>query len=297
MMHDMPDRVTAAELVRQFGCWQERAIIEPVHVTHHGRDRLVLMSARAYGKLLARRAEDRPAAAGDDMAVVLAHMAQSYLALDRHMAVIEANPVACAHLRLARAELVGRPLLDAVPVLRGSLFQAHAARAIETGEAYAFDTPAATAPGRWSHVQLFPIRDGVGALFRDITEQLSARAVADGRAAMMAALGAHGGVGMAILSPRGAFGDVDATFGAMAGFAPDALRHVRMTDVLAIDRRVAAGRALDVLMTGGPATAFESTLLVNGGDKLAVRIALAPLAGEHAPDGAVMAMTAACSAG
>lgn len=45
--------VTAAELQRQFGLYREIARKEPVLVTHHGRDSLVVLSSDEYRRLKA----------------------------------------------------------------------------------------------------------------------------------------------------------------------------------------------------------------------------------------------------
>jgi prevent-host-death family protein len=45
--------VTAAELQKQFGRYREAAIREPVSVTHHGRESLVMLSADEYKRLKA----------------------------------------------------------------------------------------------------------------------------------------------------------------------------------------------------------------------------------------------------
>ena len=44
-------RVSAAELQKQFGTYSEKAQREPVTITKHGRDSLVLLSAEAYERL------------------------------------------------------------------------------------------------------------------------------------------------------------------------------------------------------------------------------------------------------
>lgn len=41
-----PARVTAGEISRNFGQWQDVALSGPVIVTHHGRPRVVMTSAR-----------------------------------------------------------------------------------------------------------------------------------------------------------------------------------------------------------------------------------------------------------
>jgi PHD/YefM family antitoxin component YafN of YafNO toxin-antitoxin module len=45
--------VTAAELQKQFGRFRDLALREPVSVTHHGRDSLVILSADEYVRLKA----------------------------------------------------------------------------------------------------------------------------------------------------------------------------------------------------------------------------------------------------
>lgn len=43
--------VTAAELQKRFGVYRDVALREPVSVTHHGRDSLVVLSADEYKRL------------------------------------------------------------------------------------------------------------------------------------------------------------------------------------------------------------------------------------------------------
>jgi Antitoxin Phd_YefM, type II toxin-antitoxin system len=45
--------VTAAELQKQFGRFRDMALREPVAVTHHGRDNLVMLSSDEYKRLKA----------------------------------------------------------------------------------------------------------------------------------------------------------------------------------------------------------------------------------------------------
>jgi len=49
---EMP-RVSAAQFQKQFGAYSEAAQREPVTITKHGRDSLVLMSAEAYERFKA----------------------------------------------------------------------------------------------------------------------------------------------------------------------------------------------------------------------------------------------------
>jgi len=51
-------RVSSAEFLKSYGRISEAALKEPVTITSHGRERLVLMSAEAYRKI---RRSDRVA--------------------------------------------------------------------------------------------------------------------------------------------------------------------------------------------------------------------------------------------
>ena len=72
-MIDMPS-VTSAELIRKFGRYRDMAQREPVTITNHGRDSLVLLSNEEYQRLKRRDREvlragghgrDLPEGAGD----------------------------------------------------------------------------------------------------------------------------------------------------------------------------------------------------------------------------------------
>jgi prevent-host-death family protein len=57
-------RVTAAEFQRSFGQLSDKAISQPVAITKHGRDHLVLLSADEYARLKRR---DRRVFATDEL--------------------------------------------------------------------------------------------------------------------------------------------------------------------------------------------------------------------------------------
>jgi PHD/YefM family antitoxin component YafN of YafNO toxin-antitoxin module len=55
----MPNvRISSAEFLKRYGAVTEQALREPVSITSHGRDRLVLLSADEYQRL---RQQDRRA--------------------------------------------------------------------------------------------------------------------------------------------------------------------------------------------------------------------------------------------
>lgn len=81
-------RVTSAELAKQFGRYRDVAQREPVTVTHHGRDSLVVMSAEEYGRLKTLDMPRSMSAADisdDDAAAIQAELAE--------LADVEATPM------------------------------------------------------------------------------------------------------------------------------------------------------------------------------------------------------------
>ena len=290
----MRTRVTAAELVRHFGQWQEQAMLRPVYVTHHGRDRLVLLSIANYTSMgvRARALESGIEAAGPTATEpLLEQLAEGFVAFDRGLRVIEMNPAAAAYLRLTRAESIGEKLFERLEGMRRSLMHGHLVRALESGEIGAFDLPSTAYEGRWLHVRTFAYGEGAACLMRDVTEEMNNRRLADTKQTMRRAMSAHGGIGIAKLSPRGTFTEVDETLSGMAGFAPETLMRARLTDILPLNRRVSAAREVEAVLTGATARAFDSALLVNSGEERPVRIALAELRGDYASDGAMVVVT------
>jgi prevent-host-death family protein len=58
-------RISTANFIRNFGALADHALSEPVRITRHGRDRLVMLSADEYDRLKRRdrqvfRSEDLP---------------------------------------------------------------------------------------------------------------------------------------------------------------------------------------------------------------------------------------------
>lgn len=45
-------KTTAGEIAKNFGQYADRALVEPVTITKHGREHLVLLSASEYARLI-----------------------------------------------------------------------------------------------------------------------------------------------------------------------------------------------------------------------------------------------------
>lgn len=293
-MEPLRTSVTSAEFVRHFGMWQDRAATRPIYVTHHGRERLVILAINNYNQMLERATQgDRHAVLPEmfRLGAVLERISEGFLAVDRKMTVSEVNPAACSYLKVARASITGKPLVETFPNIHRSLLYGHLLRAIQSGEVSSFEQASFTFEGRWLQFQTLPYLDGAACLFRDVTAEKEQRQIASAQTAAAAAMEAHGRIGRAHISTRGTFTFVDRTLAAMAGFEPEALARARFTDILPLSRRVAAAHEIESVLAGGEPITFQTALMVNRGGERPVRVAMAELRGEYASEGAVLLVT------
>lgn len=285
--------VSSAEFVRQFDRWQDEASARAIVVSHHGRRRLAVISFARYQELLAG-AVDGASIQGTDPAIdqILPHLVQGFLAFDAELRITAINPAACAFLKLSPAAAIGSTLADLLPGVDESVGYARLARAARTGETASFEMPSFAFPERWLAVQTFPYRDGAACLFRDVTDDMEARRLADAKTATLAALAAHGDIGRAKLSSRATSVQVDDAFAGLAGFSPSGLLRARLTDILVPSCRHVIGAAVETVLADGAPQACDTRLLARTGEEIDIRLALAPLRGPGGVDGAVVVVSA-----
>lgn len=68
--------VAAAEVIRNFGFWQQQALQKPLVVTHHGRARVMLISTEHFEALTTGDAAPQAHDESDLLQLVLAHSAE-----------------------------------------------------------------------------------------------------------------------------------------------------------------------------------------------------------------------------
>lgn len=290
------DSVTSAELVRQFGRWQDQAASQPVLVTHHGRERLVLVSAARYRELVDASTSGTGCTAGsatgrEVAGQLMEHVAQGFIAFGSDMTVVAINRAACCFLRAERDDVLGRRLDERLPGIEETLGYAGLVRAAQSGSISTLEMPSFAYEGRWLLFQTFPYGEGAACLFRDMTDELEARRLIDAKTATLAALAAHGGAGRAKLSTRGTFKELDQAFAEHAGFTPEGLARARLIDILTKDCRAAAADVIEAVLDGGSACQLDADLLTRSGETRAVRIGLAPLRSQGSCHGAIVVMT------
>ncbi len=276
--------VPATDLSRNFGLWQDRAATAPVFVTHHGRTRSVLLSARDYARLGLPSPND---SRDGLLAMALDQTLDGFIAFDAERRVTMVNPVAAAHLRATQAALVGRTLTEAAPDFADTILITHLDRALGCGEAITLDLPSTLYPGAVLRLRLCPYPGGVATFFRNVADERRADDALAAEAARDQALALLPGIGTGRLNLRGMLTGSSVGLAAMIGVTAERLPGVRLTDLVALDARRAMGEAIDALMSGGEARRVATSLLVEGGNERDSVIALAPVRNGSAMEGAV----------
>ncbi|MET3762404.1 hypothetical protein [Sphingomonas sp. UYEF23] len=279
--------VTASDLVRHFGAWQERAARAPLYILHHGRPRFVLTSIETMDALCAAQ-PSLPAPTPIDAIAVLDAIGDSVLVADWSGAILGSSRAARAYFGvLARP---GAPVDAIVPPGVRATLAAAIRQVIDRGIGERLEIASAARAGRMLLLAIEPAGGGVAIIAQDATRDRDSRAAHATSAALAVA-----GIATVTLDPDGMLGEpISGAFGAMLDLASAVPFQQRFAAFFATDERPAFEAALaDAL--GGKATApLDSALLRAAHPALRVRIALAPIRRDGAIVGAVAVIVAAC---
>ncbi|HWJ70889.1 MAG TPA: PAS domain-containing protein [Sphingobium sp.] len=289
-----PNSVSAAELVRNFAECREVAAQQSLPVTHHGRTTHVLMGIDAFNELKRAVRSDREGSVLDSVLVyTLADWLDAGLVLcDERRMIQFVNRVAQGITRAPPHGLVGRPLLEALPQLTGSLIETHLRRTETAGEFGSADTPSPFSEACWLRFQSFPLGPWNALLFHDITEDVRRNRLADVKQALFDAMRLHGGVCFAHLSVRGTIDGVNLPCAQLVGLSEERLRGVAFADIVTTAERVTFREALEAVLRGDGDRQLETQVLTNGGAVVAVQLSLTQLRGTYGVEGAVALATA-----
>ncbi len=277
------DKVSASQLVRRFGHWQNVANERPVFVLHHGNPRWALMSMPLLSNLTDQADHDARAgrlAALHDL--TLDHMRVMMIGLDSRLVVTRINAAARAHLSVAEHDALGRPLDAIVPSARRALLADAAARVRDSGVAETLDFESGLFTSRRLQARFAPFDGGVVLFLEDmsLTDDLAAaRTAADGLAALCEA---SGRVATGRLTARGLIEGPPAALVAMVGVGADQLRGIRLTSIVDVADRPAVNAAIDSVFEQSGTARLAVRLLRHGAEPVPVTLALAradPLTG------------------
>jgi PAS domain-containing protein len=267
--------VTASDLVRHFGSWQDRAARAPVYILHRGRPRHVLTSVEVMQALCAPHDEQQQKAGPGAHDALLDLIGDIVLLCDSRLGI---NGISRAARSFFGADVRPGTMLDRLSTPATSPFLADAARRVlASGAPEIAEIEAARFPGRRLECHLAPYPNGVAILARDasaIDELAQLRAA--GHAQAMA-IGAVAGVATARINLRGYLDAPSPTLGILTGLSAEGLASVRFVTLMEIGSRVTLGDAIESVIASGDPQSIRASLLVNRGVPVAVRIGLAAI--------------------
>lgn len=268
--------VTASDLVRHFGLWQERAGREPVYVMHRGRPRFVLASVEIMQALCSPHVADAGDAAlpGIGVESLLDLTRDMILIVDRDLALVSASRPARGYFgdnarpgtmldalfRTASATLVSEAVRR---VIASGL-----AEEIEAGGPYT---------GRSIAVAIDPLGGGACLRISDMTIVDDMATIRAAHIADVEAQAATGLVAIGRINLRGYLEPPFSQIGAMAGVDALSLVGTRFVGLIDVGTRVAVGQALETAIDTRAATHIDALLLVCGATTKPVRIGFSPI--------------------
>jgi PAS domain S-box-containing protein len=114
-----------------------------------------------------------------ELETILEGIGEGFYAVDASWRIRRFNRAAERHFKLAAKDVLGRVLWDIFPAARqtplGQLFLDTMARR----EPVQSETPSVVIEGRWLAYRLFPLQDGLGVVFRDISDRKRAESQRD----------------------------------------------------------------------------------------------------------------------
>lgn len=283
--------VSAADLVRHFGNWQDRARDRPIVVTRHGKNTHALLS---YDKYLALTGPNEFPDAGNaiDRSIVAMfdEISTAIFILNDDLAVLQANRAARDLIRFGNGQIGLRPFDALFPESGNELIYRYLRRTIASGEHLSADTRLANSE-RWIHFQTMRVPAGVAIKMRDTTEDITARHMADVKESMIAAIEADGSIGYARISVREIVERADRVLIGMLGITEDVFCRVKFSTVIPASHRAAFTEALERVFAGHGPVSIESRLFSREGEQLPVRMSIVELRGDYASEGAIVVIT------
>lgn len=264
------ETVSASELVRRFGEWQERALTQPVYIRHHGRPRLVLASVDFLEHIVSSRPPDGP---GSRTLQALLDITDAFVILtDDRLCVVNMSMAARHHL--GDPDWHGRPLAELMPPPIAPII----ARAVDQVRASAvpenLQLRIDAATGRRLDITVHPYGSGIAILARDRGEadaRIATAAIAD---AVRETLSLLGDIAVLRINLRGYVTEATPSFAALCGLAPEAYRSVRAATLFDVSTRMVVSDAIERAIERLEPQRLDARLMVNRGETIDVRVAI-----------------------
>jgi PAS domain S-box-containing protein len=277
--------VSSADFIRNIGYWQNEALRQPISITHHGRERLVLAAPDAFQASSGPSDVDKQfEKLRADVAAVQENLGDGYLSFDSQLCIRHCNTVAVAFVGMSREDLEGASIVSALPQPLASILCDRVQRVIRTRQSERFEVGALD--GRHLDVTVFPVAIGAAALLRNVTENHALRRRMEDGEALQQAVRVHGRAASIKLDARGRVESVDETFTAWTGFGGGDLIGHRVLDLVAAAQRRESAEMIEGVLREGRARAMGLTLLSKRGEEIEGVLALAPILTDFIAHGA-----------
>jgi PAS domain S-box-containing protein len=109
-----------------------------------------------------------------ELGIILEGIGEGFYAVDRDWRVRRFNSEAARHFGRTPAEVLGRDLWELFPGARETELGRLFLKAMASRMAVRSETASVVVAGRWLSYKLFPLGDGLGIVFRDITDRKKA---------------------------------------------------------------------------------------------------------------------------
>lgn len=261
-----PERcVTASDLVRQFGLWQERALQQPIFVLRRGRPSLVLSSLDLMRRLCAPHDAARP---GPLLDLLLDAMREVAIIVDPGGRIARFNRAA----RIVFPGIgAGMPLAGTVPDSIARFLLDLATRARRSGAA---DQAEVTIAARQMLFAIVPADDGVLLVASDVTIMAEAAGCMSRLDAFGETIDRFDDMAWARIDLRGYVEQHSESLPRLAAVDRDALQAVRFVTLVDQGYRSAVGAAVDDVIRGGSSRCLSIALHGGGRAPLDARLSL-----------------------
>lgn len=263
--------VTASDLVRHFGIWQDRASRAPVYIMHRGRPRLVLTSLDVMDALCAPHTNG--SARDEHLDGLLDKVEDIIIVLARDRTIVGASRGARGYF--GNAVRLGEPIGGLTPSGDETLI-ATVARVGASGLSETIECRSPRFPDRLLAYTVDCGPAGCILQVRDATAVEEMQQWRDRHDSAFKAIEAAGGA-CVIVNLRGRIEQASSGLAALTGASVDALTSARLVSLVAVGDRSALGDAFEAAIDHRASRSLEAAMLVGGAALRRVTIGLAPL--------------------
>lgn len=274
--------VTASNLVRNFGEWQDRALGEPVYILHRGRPKLALASIDFLARLT------RSAGTADTGAALIEAFDEPVLLFDDEARLSRRNRAADGYFGLAGG--IGGFGLSPDRPAEVAILQL-ARRVTHHRIAERLDVAIAPQSDRRIEISASPLAGGALIVVRDVSlREAHARSAALVEATT-GAIDGQDGLATAHLNQRGHVALPSLSLARMTGVPADQLGVTRFASLFDVGTRVMVGDAVERVLRGGDTEKLSAHLLVDGSTRRAVMLSLSGIVTRLGVEGAIALIT------